>query len=250
MANSTAATKDIPKKYRRPVNHWTIVEDSKLSQMVEQHGTRDWSLIAEHIEGRTANNQPAFIYFRSRWVHHLDPGVNRNPFTNDEEEKLIVARELYGPRWAAISKLFKGRTDKALMNRWHVLMRRKQKESKKRTIQLQDDSNDSNTSSSGDSHHQQPCLSTEQIRAPASMCSNGNWLGSMKFGSVPSFSDVFQVVDSTMEEGTGHCGVVNGVGEARNKRDSVDNSFMDLRASSSSKNVPFYDFLGVGVDDK
>ncbi|TKY56043.1 Transcriptional activator Myb [Spatholobus suberectus] len=86
---------------------------------------------------------------RLRWLNHLDPKVNKKPFTEEENERLLAAREVYGNKWAAIAKLFPGRTPDGVKNRWNLTMARKRREeSKKRCFQDHNTASDTSFSNS------------------------------------------------------------------------------------------------------
>ncbi|GAB9465442.1 Myb-like dna-binding protein [Globisporangium polare] len=94
--------------------HWSYEEDSILERMVLQ-GCHSWGEVAAHIPGRTAKQ------CRERWRNHLDPSINKAPFTPEEDFTIQQAFENYGNRWTQIAELLPGRTEDAVKLRWKSL---------------------------------------------------------------------------------------------------------------------------------
>ena len=46
---------------------------------------------------------------RERWINHLDPDINKDKWSEEEEEKVFRDYLMYGNRWKEISQHFPGR---------------------------------------------------------------------------------------------------------------------------------------------
>jgi myb proto-oncogene protein len=77
---------------------WTTGEDQQLTKLVES-GWESWPLISQQIPGRTSKQ------CRERWFHHLDPTIDRTPYTEEEDEQILATHASRGGKWAHIAKV-------------------------------------------------------------------------------------------------------------------------------------------------
>ncbi|XP_019414938.1 PREDICTED: myb-related protein 3R-1-like [Lupinus angustifolius] len=98
---------------------WSKEEDEIIIDLVNKYGPKKWSSIAQHLPGRIGKQ------CRERWHNHLNPSINKEAWTQDEELALIVAHEKYGNRWAELTKYLPGRSDNAIKNHWHSSVKKK-----------------------------------------------------------------------------------------------------------------------------
>jgi hypothetical protein len=98
---------------------WTREEDELIMTFVQEKGTKDWTKLASLLPGRIGKQ------CRERWRNHLDPEVNRTPWTEEEDQILIGMFEKLGSKWVKIAEFLPGRSDNAIKNRWNSTLKKK-----------------------------------------------------------------------------------------------------------------------------
>jgi hypothetical protein len=93
---------------------FTVEEDRILIMFVAIHGLKSWSIVAHQLPNRTPKQ------CRERWHNHLNPHINRGPWTAEEDRVLALRHRELGNRWAEIAKHLPGRTDTLVKNRWNT----------------------------------------------------------------------------------------------------------------------------------
>lgn len=82
---------------------WTKEEDEKMMKLVKIYGPKKWSNIAKHLPGRIGKQ------CRERWHNHLNPAINKEAWTEEEDLALMHAHQIHGNKWAELTKFLPGR---------------------------------------------------------------------------------------------------------------------------------------------
>lgn len=97
---------------------WTREEDEAIINFVRENGTKNWAKLADILPGRLGKQ------CRERWRNHLDPNVNRSPWTPEEDKILIEMHEKMGNQWVKIAEKLNGRSDNCVKNRWNSTLKK------------------------------------------------------------------------------------------------------------------------------
>jgi hypothetical protein len=98
---------------------WTRDEDETIIHFVQENGTKDWTKLSLLLPGRIGKQ------CRERWRNHLDPDVNRTPWTDQEDTILIDMVEKMGSKWVKMTEFLPGRSDNAIKNRWNSTLKKR-----------------------------------------------------------------------------------------------------------------------------
>lgn len=119
--------KKIMSKYtsRRYSDKFTRFEEVKLNEYVEIYG-EDWLKIKKFFPNKTEKE------LKERYHKKINPLINKEKFTEAEDELIMYLHTKYGNRWTFISKQLNHRSPKMVKTRYFTILRSIQAERRKR----------------------------------------------------------------------------------------------------------------------
>jgi hypothetical protein len=82
---------------------WTVAEDASLVLLMNE-GLESWGEIAKRLGTRCQKQ------CRERWSNHLDPSVDKNDFTAEEDATILELQTRIGNKWSEIARQLLNRT--------------------------------------------------------------------------------------------------------------------------------------------
>ena len=86
-------------------------------KLYKEHG-KNWSEISKFMPHRTGKQ------IRDRFLNALDDNLNKEKFSQEEDDKIIKLYKSYGNSWCRIAKRLKGRTGDMVKNRFYSSLKR------------------------------------------------------------------------------------------------------------------------------
>jgi hypothetical protein len=106
---------------RKKKDPFSPEEDAKLRNLMGAMGQGNWTEIAGHLPGRTPRQ------CRERWKLYLSPELKLEPWSLEDEQRLLKMYFTVGPKWTLIARTFPDRTSNNVKNKAKQSLRRIQK---------------------------------------------------------------------------------------------------------------------------
>jgi hypothetical protein len=95
----------------------THEEDQELKRLVGNDPKLDWKATAQKLHNLTARQ------CKKRWHDFLSPQNNNEPWTSDENERLLECYAMACATWTELQKFLLARTSIGIRNRLHWLQK-------------------------------------------------------------------------------------------------------------------------------
>lgn len=94
---------------------WSNIEDQILKASIQKYGTQSWNKVASLLNKKTAKQ------CQTRWNEFLNPNLNFEVFTKEEDSRLLDLAKKLPNQWRSIGDLM-GRTAQLCIERYNKLL--------------------------------------------------------------------------------------------------------------------------------
>ena len=103
---------------KKKKDRFTKEEDNRLCTIIEILGVKEWVSVAKMMGTKN------WRQCKERWNQFLNPSINKDGWTEEEDDLLIRLHEKYGSKWSLMVSHFKGRPRLQIRNRYNLLMKK------------------------------------------------------------------------------------------------------------------------------
>lgn len=109
-------------------------EDQTLIDLVNTNGEKKWCKIASLLNEQFKNSEKTGKQCRERWHNHLNPNLNKESFSLEDEIKVFEYQKQFGNKWSEIASNFPGRNDNFIKNCFYSAIRRNLRKFNKKKV--------------------------------------------------------------------------------------------------------------------
>ncbi|EAY03553.1 Myb-like DNA-binding domain containing protein [Trichomonas vaginalis G3] len=104
----------------KKVKAWSPLEDQRLIAAISIYGIENWKQITNFVGNSRTRSQCS-----QKWNRSLNPLINKNQWTQQEDQALLRATTLYGDHsWARVAEEVEGRTDVQCRYRYNLISKK------------------------------------------------------------------------------------------------------------------------------
>ncbi|KAJ8518367.1 hypothetical protein ONZ45_g4556 [Pleurotus djamor] len=97
----------------KPHHYWDSEADAALCKAVAMYGIDNWNLVARHVSPQVTAAQ-----CQIRFTKSLDTRVRKGGWSDEEDDRLRLAVEVYGNVWLDVASVMHGRINEQCRDRW------------------------------------------------------------------------------------------------------------------------------------
>lgn len=123
----SVASTIIPTFLRKKTKKWNRHEDIQLSEYISEYG-ENWAKIKKYFPDKSESE------IKHRYMTHFSPNLNKEKFTQEEDETIVRLQVIHGNKWTLIAKSLPNRNANMIKNRYHSKLKHNKKEKNQKKV--------------------------------------------------------------------------------------------------------------------